>query len=224
MQTTQRLKFLKDVQTKLAPVLQELGLKARLKPKAEGTVIFFECEDKLTFSPVTLALSDSESHSEGSGYLAGLTWQHFERLPASDNGWRYDRPMFGSREYIPLSEHELFEGLETVLREAGVVRTEDHPLYTSNEYLADTYEFLKIWLSEFGESSIAYERTRGIESLNFNDPSGTAWRIEFGRAATKVLADGKLFKRFEAETDGQYVAGEVGEMVRELHLTPRRRR
>ncbi len=107
MQAKERLSCLNDVRTTLASVLQELGLKARLRPRADGLGIIFESEDRLVCSPVTLDLSGSLGPSTEIWHRAGLTWQYYERRPASDNGWIYDKVMLGCRDYIPLAGHDI---------------------------------------------------------------------------------------------------------------------
>ncbi|WP_426231654.1 hypothetical protein [Pararhizobium sp. DWP3-4] len=215
-----KLKFFGEVQKTLAPVLDHLGLKARMREWWGYPTIQFETPDGTMRSPICLVLRNPDPSNKAGSRWKGHTIQytgHDER-PLGDSGWTFVKFVAMDEEYLKGSDNASARTLARDLMDFNLTFTETHPMATFEIEVFNTYNNLRKMLKRSDNPTVECQRSGKLEILKFNDHAGRAWSIEFGEQVT-VSVDGaslKTFRYYEAETIMPFVKRTISKIKPEV--------
>jgi hypothetical protein len=177
------LQRLAEIQSRLKPLLEELGIKAKYDRNDEGDLwVLFENRDGSIYSPVAVLPEDKTGVGN-----AWMTSYEMFALPGSHNGWFfYDIDEAKIKDVdLPEDVDRAFELLEQTIRAAGViVKPNGRNKVTTNLLVPDTFSTINKAFFAKREASgfmptIKLSRKDGNEVMEFRDQLKVKWSIVF---------------------------------------------
>ncbi|WP_105374341.1 hypothetical protein [Neorhizobium huautlense] len=189
-----KLKVFGDVQQGLGPLLDELGLKARMREWMGYPTIQFETPDGTMVSPIRFVMRTKHQPEEPGSLWKGFSIQYasfdMEALPDSD--WTFVNFAGLSDYYLKGTDIESLQILKEELRAYKLILTEEHPKATYESTLFQAYIEVRKSLAHLVILPVECNRIGELEVLSFNDKLGRNWVLMFG-------------DRFKIELDGVIV-------------------
>ena len=215
-----KLKVFGDIQKWLAPLLDQLGLKARMREWCGYPTIQFENSEGTMRSPIRFVMrTKHEPDVPGSlwkGFSIQCTGYDARSLPDSD--WTFMRYAGMDDIYLKGTDLESLKLLVRELKAYDLIFMEEHAKATFDVDFYETYLKLTRALKKFGDLPIACKRSGDVESQHFTDHAGRLWQIEYDEQIHLSL-DGvrlKEFKYFQAETIVPFIKRELKKVSPEV--------
>jgi len=185
---------LQEVQAKLKPVLQELGLTARLRISFVGTTIEFANEDRSILSPVRILLARRAKEQHDRPWVgSGLLFANCEEIEIGDTGWKYLRERAGGfPSQFGDDENETFAQIREAIQEEELVRVgESHPDLTCDDTFAEDYRLVQILANKVNAGPMRCERVGNHMSYVFESEDGAEWRLAYMEDEIVLSIDGE---------------------------------
>lgn len=188
------LERLAEVQQRLAPVLSELGLKAKITRPMKAECIGFLNDDGSLEHPVRLLFgSGVPSKTKGDWSGTRMRVSQVVEQEIGDNGWKincyYDPE---EQEVGGADADEFFDRIEAALRRYPVIRSGGrHNNLIDQMFFREGFTAVEDIIRGITTSPINVERVDGVASMSFAEEySGDIWRITFpGNDAVLTIND-----------------------------------
>ncbi|KQW82051.1 hypothetical protein [Ensifer sp. Root127] len=215
------LKRLAEIQKKLKPVLNELGLKAKLtSPLLDNRITFTNVDGSVVHS-VEIHLGEAATRGQPDPWKGSyMRRTRAEEVPIGDNGWKYlEYGDFADSKPFDENAEETFGYIEECLRHYPVIRQgNSHPDLVVDEEFDEVYREIEWRIRDITNSPITCDRTDGVMSINFAEEySGDLWRIAFQNYRTALFINGEKLAE-TASYDTKKVAHMLYDKIRDLHI------
>jgi hypothetical protein len=216
------LKLLAEAQERLKPVLDEMGLQAKLTKPMMSEGIVFSNEDESVTHAVEIVLKNDGPLAPPLKSWEGCYMNRHDRaeVPLGDTGWSYiSYGVPASSKRFNANIDETFACIEKCLRSYPLFRTgETHDLLTQDENFGKAYEAILERVGDITTSDLTCERIDGGMSMSFaEDYSGDKWEIVFKGVKAGLLINGEKIADAES-TRAEDVQAMFNQAIRDSNI------
>jgi len=197
----QLLERLEELSRRLGPLLDQLGVRAKVHSDSGGMTLTFEKDDGTARSPVELWLGRAAIAGEPQPGWQGTRLIEYVHLKnrIGHNGWTYD-------EFVAVEKSDKFnDNVDETFAAIEKALTTHDLLYLRNSHTTRTndYGFVLVWneiksaLSMTKKVTVLCSRDDGINSFNFQGTEDRKWKITVSDEAAVVSVDGHEIGKFE---------------------------
>ncbi|WP_029874719.1 hypothetical protein [Rhizobium leguminosarum] len=190
------LNRLAEINLRVGPVLDELGIKPRIVHRSDGAVLVqFKTSDQQTVSPVEIRLAEDAKTTTSPASWKGskMSATFWEDIEIGDTGWTLQEFCRSHHKFDIGSDPEpFFTALAEWLPGHGVIhldRSKDG--FTMNEDFARAFKIIRTALPDDEQIDVKCERGPASDAYVFNYPPGCDWRFEFVGRSVAVTANGE---------------------------------
>jgi hypothetical protein len=189
------LNRLAEINQRVGPILDELGVKAKIARDTDGSIyVEFKNKDGTRLSPVEIylgneALSTTTPSSWRGSQLEATYW---DETKIGDNGWTLQHFANSSHSYKNTANADHFlDTLAKWLRGHGVIYSERSKQgYTVDEDFARAYKVIKDALPHGKVIKVNCERGQETDAYVFTHPTGHDWRVTVINRSATAYVDG----------------------------------
>lgn len=199
-----RLQRIAALQSRLQPILDELGLKVKYVYRYGYSDIGFQNHNNSVVHSVRLDIKAVVDKSVDDWNGVKMTYLNGEEIPIGDNGWTHNYGDHGGDlETLGPDNEKNFAYIEECLRKYPLVRFGNtHPDMFEDEDAAKIYKSLEAEIREYTTGPISFDRTDGILGFSFVvDQTNETWRVACDYPRIALTIDGKPHSEIHTHKD-----------------------